>query len=319
MPAVSYKGRTVEVQPGESVLDGLLRHDVAVPHACKAGSCGSCLLRGVEGAVPAQAQLGLKDSWKARGYFLACQCRPETDLVVEVAGSGTRVAAEIVSMQQLTHNVMRVRLACLAPFEFRPGQYVSLLREDGLARSYSIASLNTEAEIELHVRRVRDGLMSNWLFDAALPGDRVHLQGPFGECFYTPGREQQPLLLIGTGTGLAPLYGIVRDALQRGHSGPIHLIHGALRSADLYLRQELQELVAINYTASVLETSESGDYYTGPLDLLIAERFQKLAGWRGFVCGDPAIVQSLRRKLFLAGMAMNDILADAFVPAANMV
>jgi CDP-4-dehydro-6-deoxyglucose reductase, E3 len=320
MPTVRYEHHSCELRDGESVLDGLLRNGVPVAHACKAGSCGSCLLRAVEGEVPAQAQAGLKDSWKARRYFLACMCRPEGNLTAAAVGSDARVAATVTALDRLTHDVLRVRLACDVPFDFRPGQYVALIRDNGLARSYSIASLPEEGEVELHVRRVPHGRMSGWLYEEASAGTQVHLQGPSGECFYVPGREDQPMLLIGTGTGLAPLYGIVRDALRIGHRGPIHLIHGAVRPAGLYLREELAAMATehanLAYTPSVLEADVPGTFEVGPIDRIVAGRFPKLDGWRGFVCGDPAMVQVLKRKFFLSGIAMHDINADAFLPSA---
>jgi len=313
MPTVRYETYSCEIRENESLLDGLLRQGAPIAHACKAGSCGSCMLRAVDGTVPARAQQGLKDSWKARGYFLACMCRPESDLTVAEVGSDARLGATITGLHHLSLDVLRVRLVCEAPFDFRPGQYVTLLRDDGLARSYSIASLLDESELELHVRRIPNGRMSGWLYEEAGPGARVQLQGPSGECFYVAGREDQPMLLIGTGTGLAPLYGIVRDALKTGHRGPIHLFHGALRTEGLYLREELAALAVghanLAYTPSVLQDD-------GPIDLMIASRFPKLDGWRGFVCGDPTLVQSLKKKLFLSGIASRDIYADAFLPSA---
>ena len=67
MAAIRYKDRFCELKDNESVLDGMLRVGIPVAHACKAGSCGSCLMRAPEGEVPARAQEGLKDAWKARG------------------------------------------------------------------------------------------------------------------------------------------------------------------------------------------------------------------------------------------------------------
>ena len=320
MSSVAYAGRSLELSLGESVLDGLLRSGIPVAHACKAGSCGSCMLRAVGGCVPPRAQVGLKDSWKAQGYFLSCVCVPEADMEVSEAGADTRVAARIMAVDHLSHDVLRVRLEPERHFDYRAGQYLTLIRDTGLARSYSIASLPHESELELHVRLIPGGRMSTWLCEPASVGAQVQLQGPTGECFYVPDREDQPLLLAGTGTGLAPLWGIIQDALRRNHRGPIHLFHGALRMEGLYLREALRALAAryanFTYTAAVLEGAEEPGIFIGPIDAVIASSHPKLNGWRGFICGDPTLVRSLKRKLFLAGIAMGDIYSDAFLPSA---
>jgi len=321
MPSIDFNGALYTVGEGESVLDALLRNGVKAAHSCKAGSCGSCLLRATEGVIPDRAQTGLKDSWKAQGYFLSCVCLPQTDLTVATVGADARLGATITALDPLIRDVLRVRLHCDESLGFRSGQYITIMREGGLARSYSIASLPDESDLELHVRRIAGGRMSGWLHDAACVGDRVSVLGPSGECFYVPGKEDQPLLLVGTGTGLAPLYGIVRDALRHGHKGPIHLFHGALHKAGLYLVEELRRLAdshsQLAYTPAVLNGTDTDDIAVGPIDQIILKRFPKLSGWRGYVCGDPALVQLLKKKLFLSGMASRDIYADAFVPSAQ--
>ena len=97
-------------------------------------------------------------------------------------------------------------------------------------------------------------------------------------------------------------------------------MHGALRRAGLYLRDELAELARphphFSYTPVVLDAEGNSDIEAGTLDGVVGSRFGSLATWRGFVCGDPAIVRSLKRKLFLAGMPMRDIYSDAFLPSA---
>jgi NAD(P)H-flavin reductase len=278
-------------------------------------------MRASEGVVPARAQAGLKDSWKAQGYFLACVCRPESDMAIAGVGSDAQLGATITTLELLSPDVLCVRLHCDAPLRFRPGQYVTIICEGGLARSYSIASLPEEAGIELHVRKIAGGRMSSWLHETARVGERVSVLGPSGECFYVPGKEEQPLLLVGTGTGLAPLYGILRDALRHGHRGPIHLFHGALHRGGLYLVEELRRIVDshrhVEYTPTVLNGDEASDLAIGAIDQVVFQRFPKLNGWRGYVCGDPALVQKLKKRLFLSGMASRDIYADAFLPAAQ--
>jgi NAD(P)H-flavin reductase len=162
--------------------------------------------------------------------------------------------------------------------------------------------------------------MSEWLHRHATPDTPVWLQGPSGNCFYAPGRIDQALLLVGAGTGLAPLYGIVRDALQQGHTGPIWLFHGALTPGGLYLTKELAELDSrhsnFHYVRSVLQDGDTSGAEVGELAQCILTRFPSLTGWKGYVCGDPVLVNLLRKKMFLAGMASKAIYADAFVPSA---
>lgn len=318
--SVEMEGVSYALHEGESVLDALLRQGRAVPYSCKSGVCGSCMMR-AERDVPVRAQEGLKDVWKARGYFLACVCYPERSLSVAMPGDDARVPARIVGLDRLNGQVLRVRLVSEHEFHYHAGQYLTLLLNGGLARTYSIASLPDEGYLELHVRRLPQGRMSTWLHDSAQVGDVVSVQGPSGECFYVAGREQQPLLLVGTGTGLAPLYGIVRDALRHGHRGEIHLLHGAVRHSGLYLTGELKKLAGqhpqLHYTTSVLEAEGAEGLPAGPIEQIVSERFRNVAGWRGYVCGDPALVQALKKRLFLAGMASRDIHADAFLPAAD--
>ncbi|NOK23451.1 2Fe-2S iron-sulfur cluster-binding protein, partial [Corallococcus carmarthensis] len=243
MAKVRHEAAWYPLEPGETVLDGLLRQGVHVPHACRAGACQSCLMRATSGPVPEAAQVGLKDTLRARGYFLACACRPQEGTALEVAGaSELRVPARVVDLESLSGDVLAVRLEVETPLDYRAGQYVTVVRADGLARSYSLASLPREGRLELHVRLVPGGAMSGWFARDVRPGERVHVQGPAGDCFYVPGQPEAPLLLAGTGTGLAPLYGILRDALEEGHTGPIHLFHGALEPRGLYLVDALRAL-----------------------------------------------------------------------------
>ena len=313
MPAIHWDGERHELLDGETVLDGLCRNGVAVPNSCRAGVCQSCLLRASSGPIPPLAQIGLKPALIEQGYFLACVCKPTEALIVEAPGTGVRSAARLIATNRLSDTVIRVLLESDEPLGHRAGQYLTLFRPDGLGRSYSIASLPTEQTLELHVRLIPNGQMSSWLATTAQPGAMLSTQGPAGDCFYTADAPDQPLLLAGTGTGLAPLYGILRDALRQDHRGPIRLYHGALNEAGLYLVPELEALAKLHpqfeYRPTLLHTH-------GPLPDCILKDQPKLNGWRGFVCGDPQIVTQLKKRLFLAGMASRDIHSDAFVTAA---
>jgi ferredoxin-NADP reductase len=130
----------------------------------------------------------------------------------------------------------------------------------------------------------------------------------------------QPLLLAGTGTGLAPLWGILHDALAAGHSGPIELWHGARTADGLYLVRELEALAAVHrnfhYHRCVLEGAASAGTAVGNLDAAVLASASSFDGHRVFLCGDPSLVNLMKRKVFMKGASMREIHADAFVAAS---
>lgn len=319
---IGYGNAQFEARSDESVLDCLTRNGVSVPHACRSGVCQSCLMHADEGQIPEAAQKDLQPAYKKQDMFLACQCRPEGDMRVSLPEHGLLDIHAIVSAKEmLNHNVMRVRLLTPTPYECEPGQYITLLNADGLARSYSVAN-NPDADhfIELHVRLFKDGAMSAFLAGANL-GDSLIVRGPAGKCFYVAeGQRDYPLMLAGTGTGLAPLYGILRAALAQGHTGPIHLFHGVISEGDLYLDRALQDLAAqhsnLLYTPCVLNGTDGKGYFAGQIEtaVMTAVPAEKDSA-RLFLCGAPEFVNGMRRKAFLAGLSSKHIFADPFLPA----
>lgn len=321
MPEITYNGRAYPLAPGESVLACLMRHGAAIPSSCQAGACQSCLMRAIEGKPPEKAQVGLKESLRRQGYFLACIARPETDLAIALPDEAAlQVPAVVADRAMLSADVLRLRLRAEAPLACAGGQFVSIVRPDGLIRPYSVASLpDVDGYLELHVRRTPNGQMSNWLFDEVRVGDRVQIRGPGGDCFYLTESPQPPLLLAGTGTGLAPLVAILRDALRHGHRAPILLVHGALNLDGFYLVEMLQDLAAVHENVTYLRCMPDGlpgeGLEIGAFEEIVLRRVTNPADWRMYLCGHPDLVFGLRRRLFLAGASLKRIHSDAFLSA----
>lgn len=323
MPTITYDGRVIALAPGQTVLEALEGAGVAVPYACRAGACQTCAVQAVSGSVPAAAQIGLSEPRRRLGVFLSCVCRPEEDLVVRAVDQGEDVPAFLVARERIGE-VLVLRLGLGRGLDFRAGQFITLLRDDDIARPYSIASLPGEGEgageLELHVRHLAGGAMSEWLAAAPI-GAGLRVRGPFGECFYIDGEPSAPLLLAGTGTGLAPLLGILREALRQGHQGPITVIHGARDASGLYGLARLRALAAEHPNVTVIASALTGEaegVVAEPIEALVlasAKAIADRAQARAYLCGDPGVVQRARRQLFMAGLAMRRIHADAFLPA----
>lgn len=315
---------------GESVLECLERHGEKVPSFCRSGACQSCLLQAESGTVTAVAQQGLKDSWKQRGHFLACMCRPTGELQISRCDAGQSYSAQVVGVDRLSPSVLRVLLTRPERFDYAAGQFVQIIRAtDELMRPYSLASLPGEKLLELHVALLPQGRMSPWLLGAI--GHTVTIRGPFGDCVYLDHEPDRPLILAGTGTGLAPLLGVARAALTVAHRAPVRLFHGAARLEELYLWDELRQLQR-EYCQFVVVGSvppggnaerpqpQGGPMITErPLAEILMSDSSGLAESRVYLCGNADFVRKLRKKIYLAGTPLARIHSDSFLPMAQQL
>jgi NAD(P)H-flavin reductase len=275
-------------------------------------------MRSLDAAPPESAQVGLKDTLQKQNYFLACLCHPEQDMTLVLPNQqGALIEVGVIKKQLLTPDIIQLVLEYQTPFNFIAGQFVNLKRTDGLTRSYSIANLPVSKSIlEFHIRRLPNGQFSSWVHDELELGDQLAVSEAQGSCYYLPGRAEQPLMLVGTGSGLAPLCGIISDALAQGHSGPIHLFHGSRDLNGLYFIDEMRELAAefdnFHYTSCLSGVDMSSDHIKGRADELALSSMVSLSGWRIFLCGHPGMVNQTKRMAFIKGASMHDIYADAF-------
>jgi ferredoxin--NADP+ reductase len=131
-------------------------------------------------------------------------------------------------------------------FDFKPGQYATLgldVGSDFVARAYSIASSPyTRDHLELYINEIKEGQLTPALFNLR-HGDELHYMGPKG-VFTLAKSEARNVLLIATGTGLAPYVSMLRTLwidTERGqhHGRALTLVHGVRYTGDLGYRWEL--------------------------------------------------------------------------------
>ncbi len=324
MAKITFQNKKYERLENVSVLDTLLNAGNIIPHGCKSGICQSCLMRASEGVVPKEAKIALKETQQEKNYFLACSCYPDNDLTVELPSEVDIIEfrARVLAKDLLNEDVIQLRLSIPEGFDYRAGQFINLIKDAENQRSYSLASVPVVDEfLELQIKIIENGIVSGWIKNDLSLDDEVILSEAHGDCYYSAGSSDQSILLIGTGTGLAPLYGILRDALQQAHQGDIHLFHGAAKSNALYLVKELTELAEtypnFHYTGCVSQGETIGKQVAGRANDIALQRQPDLKGWKVYLCGNPNMVESTRKKVFLAGANIKDILVDAFKFAKN--
>ncbi len=319
--------RHVDIDPGESVLDALLRAGINVPYGCKSGICQSCILQTHDCNVPAIAQLGLRPQQVEQGQFLSCRCLAEADHALSVRSvdlSGQQHEARVIEKSRLNDNVFRLRIEKCTTYH--AGQFFTLWKDTHTARSYSAASLHScDDYIEFHIKHIKGGAFSEWAWQTLLPGDTLQVQGPLGNCYYSGTDRDAPLFLSGIGTGLAPLMGILRDALYHSHRGPIILLVGNNSHHGFYLLDELSELSQRHSNVSVYFIAQEAptETHKNPQDFDIQQAdiylfaktcIDSFSGHRIYLCGAPSFVQKMKKLCFINGAKMSDIHADAFLP-----
>ncbi|GFE78670.1 electron transfer component of a dioxygenase system [Steroidobacter agaridevorans] len=316
---------TVEVEPGQSVLEGALAVDVPLRYDCCTGSCGSCVVQCLDGqtVVDLTGKVPVNADELVAGLRPACLTRLNSDASFELPyplkpapSSPAKHSAQIVELRRGAPSVALLTLKLERPegFVFQSGQYIRLAAPGvGEARAYSIASTTTELPlIELMIRLVPDGKMSRWLQETAKVGDRVRLQAPLGS-FGLDDRARRHVFVAG-GTGLAPVLSMIRSL--RGQNQPALLCFGCTRRRELFYEQELAALVAsmpdLEVRIAVMEGAD-GDLRSGTaISLLQKEDFD--AQTVCYLCGPPPMVDAARKALTSHGVAAQAIRAERFQP-----
>ncbi|MEO8625272.1 MAG: FAD-binding oxidoreductase [Candidatus Limnocylindrales bacterium] len=234
--------------------------------------------------------------------------------------------ATLASRVEVTGTLGVFALVLDAPLGvYRPGQYVSLgvdAAGELIQRPYSVVSLDpSRTRVELFIRRLPDGRLSNMLWSPPL-GARVRV-GPARGLFLLDAADPRPRLLIGTGTGLAPLLAMLGDLSARGDTTPNVLIHGVSWFAELSYASRIRDWqaggVPIDYRPTVSRPHERRNSgWDGPVGRAEAqvERLlldnPALVDATAYLCGNPDMIEACRRVLLAAGFAAADIRAEQF-------
>ena len=323
MPLLRYNGQIFEGIDSETVLDCLVRNGQIIPNSCRGGICQSCTLKTTSGA-DAIAQKGLSASKIESGLFLSCQQKLNKDFdVTKSAESNKHVVGEIIAQERVSPTVVILTIRLASVLHYRAGQFVNIIRDDNLSRSYSLASQSNNQIIKIHVRKVPQGEMSNWLYDTNLLGKTVKVNGPIGECYLTEEMFNDDLLLLGVGTGLAPLVGIITDALAKGFKNKITLFHAGLSFESLYMVEELKILEAqfeeFSYHPVFLKGDERKGFLKGDMTEILKNSFIDKFNTTVMVCGDPEMVKKIKQTIFLKGVSSRKILSDSFIASRGPI
>jgi CDP-4-dehydro-6-deoxyglucose reductase len=330
--SLANSDRSFSVVPNQSVLDAALRAGINLPHSCRGGNCGSCRARLIAGKItyPNGPPLGLSEAEVADGFVLLCHARAQSDLLLQSIEVGAadraiikRLPARIERFERLTHDVIAVflRLPAAESFDFEPGQYIDILLAGGRRRSFSIASPPHDARLlELHIRHVPGGKLTDGLFARDPRGMLLSIEGPLGHFVYR--ESAAPMLMVGGGTGFAPLKSMLRHSIENRLQREITLYWGVRSERDLYWQYELEALAkSVPKFRYQVVLSDPGPDWRGKRGWVheVAMRdIQSLDGYDIYASGPPEMISRIRADFGLAGASAERLFFDSFDYALDM-
>ncbi len=332
-------GVEMDVNEGETVLDAAFRQGISVMHGCKEGQCSSCKSLLVEGDIELlkYSTFALSDPERDSDHILLCRTLAYSDITVELLNYDEDLMSRsiavkdypgtVTSVVALTHDIRLLTIELASPLRFWAGQYVDLsIPGRGVTRAYSMASPPTGGTtLEFIIKLYPDGAFSALLDGLLQPGDTVVARGPYGTCFRREARTG-PLVLIGGGSGMSPLWSILRDHVGSGESRPVRFFYGARTRRDLFLLDEFAAFAAnlpdFRFIPALSDAGPDGAWTgeTGFIHAVVARTLRE-EGLTGeidaYSCGPPPMIDAVLPVLQMAGVEPERIYFDKFTPATR--
>jgi len=343
-------GIEIDVNEDQTILRAAAEQGIMLMHGCKEGQCAACksfVLEGEDIEHDKYSTFALPDYEKEEGYTLLCRAHVYEDVTIELLNydeemirSGLpiqRAVAEVVSKDQVTHDMRHLVLRLVEPAEvkFFPGQYMDIsVPGTDQVRSFSMANTSSrDGLLEFVIKVYPGGLFSQFLDERLAVGDRLELTGPFG--VFTLRDADAELIFVGGGAGMAPILSLLRTMAERGIHRKATFFYGARGDRDLCFTEELaaiaeklpnftyipalsDEISGAKTAPDISDISTDGrnsETWTGETGLItdVVKRLATSAtGAHAYVCGPPPMVEAAIPLLTSLGVAEKRIYFDKF-------
>lgn len=333
-------GVTIDVAPGQTLLDAALRQGIYLPHACGHGLCGTCKVQVLAGEVdhgPANP-FALMDVERDEGKTLACCATALSDDIVIEADIDEDPDAEVIPLRDddtvverveaLTPTIRGIWLRLSQPLQFQAGQYVQVhVPGVGGTRAFSIANSPKEVAetglLELNVRRVQGGAGTTWLHEQLQPGQTLRISGPNGR-FFVRRSAGKPMVFMAGGSGLSSPRSMILDLLEQGWTQPITLVYGQRTRSELYYDAEFRALAQrypnFHYVPCLSHEPDDSDWdgARGFVHEVAQAHFGgQFTGHQAYLCGPPPMIEACIGVLMKGRLFERDIYTERFLTAAD--
>ena len=326
-------GQSFSVGENETILDGALRHGVALLYGCRHGRCSTCkyLIDDGEVELGEVSAYALPDNERDAGWALLCRATPLSDLLIRDHRLPDERAlpvlmpasfdAEVAAVAQLTPELWELQVTLPAALHFYAGQFVELglpSAHGRLWRNYSMASSpSSDRRLSFLLKRIEGGAFSGRISELQA-GNSLAVRGPFGASYVRDG--ERPVVMCAIGSGLAPVMAMLRAAGERGDRRSFTLFYGARRPPDLPYLDELRAGFGLQIDfVPTLDGVQDGDDWQGACGTVtraVQHAVENARDIDAYLCGAPPMCETVSRLLSAKGLPVEQLFFDRFFAAS---
>ncbi len=215
--------------------------------------------------------------------------------------------------------VLYLKLPANERLQFLAGQYIDILMKEGKRRSFSMANPPHDDEcLQLHVRNIVGGAFTDYVFNKMKEREILRFEGPLGT-FFLREDSDKPIIFVASGTGFAPIKGIIEHAFYKESRREMIMYWGARKLSDLYMLQLPQQWQQEHDNFKfipVLSEALPEDRWQGRSGLVhqaVMDDFADLSGFQVYACGAPVMVEAARRDFAATrNLSLEEFYSDSF-------
>lgn len=209
-----------------------------------------------------------------------------------------------------------LHMELLEPYliEFQAGQFLSIDIGGGERRSYSIASVPSMSHaVEICVDVTPNGKGSSFL-KALKPGDEVSFLAPMGSL--VAGNEEK-LLLVATGSGIAPFRSIILDLLEeKKDKREMYLYWGLRNVVDMFWEEDFRRLSKFysnfNFEMCLSQPPKLWPLNAGHVTEMIDEKMKLGSEWGVYLCGNQQMIEDVSQLASKKGVIKTRVYFEKF-------
>ncbi|WP_088329476.1 NAD(P)H-flavin reductase [Lacimicrobium sp. SS2-24] len=223
---------------------------------------------------------------------------------------------KVIAIEPLTENVQRILLQPPGQPDFKAGQYIRVVMDEGDKRPFSIANAPDDSGlIELHIGAAEHNPWAMQVIERMQSAAEITLDGPHGNAYV---REDgpHPTILMAGGTGFSYTWSILQQLLRTPLKEPLFLYWGTRTEADMYALAELETLAKAHSKfrfVPVLENPSSGwQGRSGLVHQAVLEDFVSLEPYRVYIAGRFEMAGAAREDFHQQGLMLENLYGDAY-------